>query len=200
MAKLLKYLYSDDIQQMKELPSSAPADTESLVKSAQQGNQEAFTRLYRQFADQIYRFSYFKTSNRQLAEDITSETFLRVWRYLARYKSQNFRAYLFTIARNLINDHYKNQARTGLMENVDEQLADKPNDPLANLIKSDQNQGLLTALSKLSPLHKEVVMWRFIEELSVKETAAIIKRPSVWVRVVQHRALRKLKQLMEHHE
>jgi len=179
--------------------SKTKVEIEALVKKAQQGNSTAFNELYRMFVDSIFRFCYFKTKSEEAAQDITSETFLRVWRYLGRYKAQNFRAYLYTIARNIINDYYKAQKKTVRLPNFLE-IEDKKPSYDHQLIQEENKKELHKAISKLPKHYAEVVILRFIEELSVKETAQIINKPGVWVRVVQHRALKKMKIILKNNE
>ena len=87
-------------------------DDIQLLKTAQDGNAEAFGELYERYAQRVFRFLYAHLNNQQDAEDLTGEVFLRVWRALGNYKERGvpFLAFLFRIARNALIDHYR---RTG---------------------------------------------------------------------------------------
>ncbi len=173
----------------------------ALIKQAKGGDARAFGQLFNYFSDDIFRFAYFKVSSKEKAQDITSETFLRVWRYLDRYKSNNFKSYIYTIARNLIIDHYKSKRyqTTTLLDDFSWIEAD--NKALTKeLISQERQEKLHQAISQLSDNYQEVIILRFIEELSVKETAKIVDKSQVAVRVAQHRALKKLKKILEINE
>jgi RNA polymerase sigma-70 factor (ECF subfamily) len=167
-----------------------------LIKKAKEGDSQAFGKLYDLFVDQIYRYCLIKTGDEDVACDITSETFLRVRRYLNRYKDRNFRAYVYTIARNLIVDYYKKEARTTNLLEV-EFIVDEKEDIETKMIKKQEVKRLYQTLSKLPRNYLDVITLRFIEGLSVKETAKILGRTGISVRVTQHRALKKLKTLLE---
>jgi len=169
----------------------------TLINKAKEGDSQAFGKLYDLFVDQIYRFCLIKTGDTDVAQDITSETFLRVKRYLDRYKHKNFRAYLYTIARNLIVDYYKRQAKTTRLLEVS-LIVDEKEDVEAKMIKKQEAKQLYKAMSKLNRNYLDVITLRFIEGLSVKETAQILGRTGVSVRVIQHRALKKLEILLNH--
>lgn len=174
-----------DLDQIKE-----------LIKKAKEGDSQAFGKLYDLLVDQIYRYCLIKTGDVNASEDITSETFLRVKRYLSRYKDRNFRAYVFTIARNLIVDYYKKEARTTNLSEV-EFIVDGKENQETEMIKKQEVKKLYQALSELPKNYLDVITLRFIEELSIKETARILGRTSVSVRVTQHRAMKKLKIILE---
>lgn len=165
---------------------------EELIGRAQKGEVEAFGKVYDLLVDRIYRFVLFKTGDVMVAQDITSETFMRGWRHLNKVEHRNFRAYLFKIARNLVVDHYQQRKRTVRLPEGD-WLADPKVNVERGFIKKQAIEELYKALSKLPKNYLEVVSLRFLEGLSVKETAAIIGKSSSAVRVIQHRAIKKLK-------
>jgi len=175
-----------------------PAKIDKLVDKAQQGDQQAFAQIYKIFADPIYRFALIKLSDRDKAEDVVAETFRRLWRYLDRYRAKNFRSYIFTIARNIIIDIYKQESKENLARIEDcSWLEDDSEGIEVTLIKEERKQTLYKAVRKLPENYKQVITLRFIEELSIKETAVILKRTQVSVRVMQHRGLKKLRALLE---
>jgi RNA polymerase sigma-70 factor (ECF subfamily) len=183
---------------IKQQQSAPKRRVEELIKKAQQGDVQAFAQIYLLFSEPVYRFCLFKTSSKEDAQDITSETFKRIWRYLNKYKKGNFQAFLFTIARNFIVDYYKNRKnkiQTNL-ENVSWLADDKANIE-KKYIKQEELERLALAVNKLAESYREVIILRFIEELSIKETAAILGKSSAAIRVLQHRAINKLKTLLK---
>ena len=174
-----------------------------LVKRAQAREQEAFGELYDIFASRIYRFIRIKVNAPERAEDILQDTFLRAWQSLPRLKLDNlyFGAWLYTIARNLINDHYRNMQRRPAAENIDDH-GDliSGDDVAANTELKLDIERMRASLAELSPTYRQVLELRFIQEFSVDETAKILGRNSLSVRVVQHRAIKKLQKLLSDNE
>ncbi|MBD3279442.1 MAG: sigma-70 family RNA polymerase sigma factor [Candidatus Pacebacteria bacterium] len=182
----------------KQSDEQQQAKIEALVKKAQAGNTQAFAKIYQHFADSIYRFCLFKVSNKQDAQDLTSETFQRIWRFLDKYQQDNFRAYLFTTARNLIYDHYKKKAKenTTNLDDCSWLTDDEAKKQVNKLIDQETYKQLYRAMKQLPDHYREVIQLRIVEELSIKETTKVMNRSSVSVRVLQHRALKKLRKIM----
>lgn len=168
-----------------------------LVARAVQGDAEAFGALYEMHLDAIYRYVYYRTSNHQDAEDLTETVFLKAWRAIGRYKvgGTPFRAWLYRIAHNAVVDHYRAYQET-------ESLALHPTIPDDTGLVEQQIQQrewtdrLDRVIGRLSPLHQDVLVLRFINGLSHAEVAEILERSSGSVRVLQHRALKELEALL----
>lgn len=183
---------------MSDHPRSNPQKLylEDLALRAQTGDKAAFAEIYDQLVDSLYRFVLLKTNSVEAAQDIVSETFTKFWRYLSRYKAKNVRAYLFAIARNAIVDYYRTESKHISIDTC-ELIVDRKLSPELESVLKEQHQELLAALKKLPESYAEILQLRFIEELSIKETAKIIKKSGVVVRVTQYRALKKLKTLIQ---
>lgn len=166
---------------------------------------EAFGQLYDRYAPKIYRYVYFKVATATEAEDLTAEVFLKTWEYVLRHgqekdkRIQNFRAFVYQLARNLIVDHYRRKAERYLL--VDETtLNNVPEAPERNpyavaAVGSDieiMNQ----ALRGLKDDYRELIILRYIEELSTSEIATIVGKNSGAVRVSLHRAMSALREEM----
>lgn len=170
-----------------------------LVARAQNGDGEAFACIYDRYLDQIYGFVYAKVRNRELAEDLTSDVFLRALRSLPRFSWQgvDLGAWLVTIARNRVTDHFKS-ARTRLEHPTDDVplhdrgAASGDELPETALIMRDVAEALHTAIQLLSDDHREVVQLRFAQSLSVAEAAAAMDRTEGAIKALQYRALRAL--------
>ncbi len=181
-----------------------PADSDSmrmmeLVELAQSGEAEAFGRLYDHYSDTVYRYIYYRVSSKATAEDLTSETFLRALRRIGTFtwQGRDFGAWLVTIARNLVADHFKSsrfrlEVTTGEMLDANE-VARSPEE---SVLESLSNEALLQAVRKLNPQQQECVTLRFLQGLSVAETARIMSKNEGAIKTLQYRAVRTLARLL----
>lgn len=173
-----------------------PDQIEKLVIKAQKGNPNAYGELYKLLASSVYRFCIYRTKSHEEAQDVVSETFKRVWCSLDRYKTKNFKAYLFTTARNLIiNQARKNKKQAPLPDAL--RVPDNKPGLEENLLKKSEKKMLHQAISKLPPRYRDIVVCRYIEELSIKDTSDVIGISAANVRVIQHRAIKKLQTLIK---
>ena len=181
---------------MKESQKIDAQQVENLVNKAKAGDAASFGIIFDHFIDEIFRFSFLKVGNREDAQDIASETFTRAWSYLSRYKSDNFRAYLYAIARNLCYDSHKNHTRKAkiLTEHNPLDISTDIND---SIIDEEQSEWLIQAIKKLPDNYQDIIILRFINGLSIKETAKAVGKSGGSVRTAQHRALQKLKKLLK---
>lgn len=171
----------------------------ALVELARAGDKEAFGQLYDHYHLTVFRFLYYRVSSTTLAEDLTAETFFRALRSMSsfRWQGRDFGAWLMTIARNLAADHFK-AGRTRLEQSTEDMqtldtTADGPErDVLAHLT----NDELLAALSNLPPEQRDCVVMRFLEGLSIAETAEILGRSVGAVKQLQLRGIRNLAKLL----
>jgi len=180
------------------------SDTDSgrmmdLVERAQDGETEAFGRLYDHYSDTVYRYIYYRVGSKATAEDLTSETFLRALRRIGTFtwQGRDFGAWLVTIARNLVADHFKSsrfrlEVTTGEMLDANE-VERSPED---SVLESLSNEALLTAVRKLNPQQQECVTLRFLQGLSVAETARVMGKNEGAIKTLQYRAVRTLARLL----
>jgi RNA polymerase sigma-70 factor (ECF subfamily) len=171
------------------------AETWQLVRRAQDGDGEAFGQLYDRYFDVVFRFVFFRVNDRALAEDVTSETFLRALRRIANitYQGRDIGAWFVTIARNIILDHLKS-ARNRLETPTAEDLDGREPAPSTEtaVLASLQSQYLMQAIGKLGDEQRECVVLRFVQGMSVSETAEIMGKKDGAIKALQHRAIRKL--------
>ncbi|MFD4033916.1 ECF subfamily RNA polymerase sigma factor, BldN family [Streptomyces sp. NPDC058637] len=170
-----------------------------LVERAQAGEAEAFGRLYDQYSDTVYRYIYYRVGGKATAEDLTSETFLRALRRISTFtwQGRDFGAWLVTIARNLVADHFKSsrfrlEVTTGEMLDANE-VARSPED---SVLESLSNAALLQAVRRLNPQQQECVTLRFLQGLSVAETARVMGKNEGAIKTLQYRAVRTLARLL----
>lgn len=185
-------------------PRRPAADSDSarmmdLVERAQAGEAEAFGRLYDQYSDTVYRYIYYRVGGRATAEDLTSETFLRALRRIGTFtwQGRDFGAWLVTIARNLVADHFKSsrfrlEVTTGEMLDANE-VERSPED---SVLESLSNAALLDAVRRLNPQQQECVTLRFLQGMSVAETARVMGKNEGAIKTLQYRAVRTLARLL----
>jgi RNA polymerase sigma-70 factor (TIGR02952 family) len=174
-------------------------ETWQLVTLAQAGDGDAFGLLYDKYVEPVYRYLYYRVGDRGLAEDFTSETFLRALRRIGKleYQGRDVGAWFITIARNLVLDHAKS-ARNRFEVVTDEPIegsnavASTESTVLANLT----SQELVAAVNQLGADQRECIVLRFIQGLSVSETAAVMGKGDGAVKALQHRAIRRLMLLL----
>ena len=172
----------------------------TLVKQVQIGDQAAFAELYDEFAQRLYAFIRIKVSSQTEAEDILQEVFLKAWVGIKSLdvSNLNFSAWLYKVTGNTINDYYRKKYRESpsvpLEEAAELPSEDSPSDNASHGLERDV---IKQTLDHLPAHYKEVIELRFFQDFSVADTASIMGRSSVTVRVWQHRALNQLKQLFE---
>jgi RNA polymerase sigma-70 factor, ECF subfamily len=183
--------------------TEAPADpidpeVVDLVDRAQGGDPQAFAALYDRYVDQVFAYVYRRVGHRQLAEDLVGDVFLRAFRRLSTFEWQgvDLGAWITTIARNRVHDHFKS-ARFRLERSTDEVREPETDpgavdDPERIAVARDLARALGTALEALKDEHREVIELRFVHDLSVAETAAVMERSIGATKALQYRALKAL--------
>jgi RNA polymerase sigma-70 factor (ECF subfamily) len=171
----------------------------ALVELARKGDTDAFGLLYDHYHTAVYRFLFYRTRSATLAEDLTSETFFRALRSMTgfRWQGKDFGAWLMTIARNLATDHFK-AGRTRLEMATEDmgQHDDATDGPESAVLASLTNEALLKALAKLPDEQRDCVVMRFLQGLSIAETAAVLGRSDGAVKQLQLRGVRNLAKLL----
>jgi RNA polymerase sigma-70 factor (ECF subfamily) len=171
----------------------------ALVELARNGDKEAFGQLYDHYQPSVYRFLYYRVGSLTLAEDLTAETFFRALRSMHsfRWQGKDFGAWLMTIARNLTADHFK-AGRTRLEQTTEDmQTLDSTSEsPEIEVLSSLTNEALLKALGELPTEQRECLIMRFLQGLSIAETAEILGRSSGAVKQLQLRGVRNLAKLI----
>ncbi len=171
----------------------------ALVDLARQGDSDAFGRLYDHYNGPVFRFVYYRVSSQALAEDLASETFFRALRSITSFQWQgkDFGAWLMTIARNIVVDHYKS-ARSRL-ESPTSELADRQEtaaNPEEHVVESLTHDLLRSKLAELPAEQQECLVLRFLNSMSIAETAKVLGRSEGAVKQLQLRAVRNLARLM----
>jgi RNA polymerase sigma-70 factor (ECF subfamily) len=169
-------------------------DETSLIRRAQSGDAGAFGRLYDAGVDRIYRYIFFRVTDLEIAEDLTSEVFLKAWENLHRYRPGGpFIAWLYTIARNTVIDHYRTRKQSVSLDEtvikLDPHLEEKVD-------LQDEVETLKRAMQHLTDQQREVLTLRFLVELDTGQIAGRMRKSEGAVRALQMRALQALAKVM----
>ena len=175
------------------MQESSQTEDRILIIRATEGDAEAFGLLFDKYSKKIYRFIYYKVSRTEIAEDLTSQSFLKTWEHLYEgSKINNFQQWIYRVARNLVIDYYRSREKEELPliyqeeEIIDESLIV---DPESSLKLEELKKLLLSLKSDI----REIVILKFIEDLSIKEIAKIVDKSPGNIRVIIHRAIKELK-------
>jgi RNA polymerase sigma-70 factor (ECF subfamily) len=179
------------------MPDTAATFNErAWISQAQQGNAQAFARLYDQHVDAIYRYIALRVPSQQHAEDLTEEVFWRAWKALARYRPERpFLHWLYRIAHNLVINDAKRAAKHRsyeVMAETGQTLQDDGPSPDDNMFRQEDIQQLRQALTTLSADEQTLLTMRFFDNASYDAIAPILGKSPGALRVLQHRALKKL--------
>lgn len=155
------------------------------------------TRLYQRYSQPIYRFLYWQTRDPQLAQDLTSMVFERAWRGRRSFSGGSEQAWLYRIARNALVDHWRKKKDLYLEDLPGVEASLEADAASYDFDKEQELKEMAEALEKLPEDAKTVIILRFIEELPAAAVADILQTTAGNVRIMQLRALRKLRQLIE---
>ncbi len=175
------------------MPERTEKEIRQLIKKAKKGDAEAFGLIYDQFLDRIYRFIYLKVTNREEAQDLAQQAFMKAWEAINRFEDEGlpFSSWLYRIARNLVIDFYRVQKNN---VSLDESLVVLHSDDLEEqLFKNQKNEEIKEALKDLTGEQRDIIILRFVDDLSYKEIGKIIKKNPAALRILQHRAINKLR-------
>ncbi|MFZ5365209.1 MAG: RNA polymerase sigma factor [Patescibacteria group bacterium] len=171
-----------------------------VYQTRNQKDPESFARLYDMYVDQIFRFVRFKVETEEIAQDITSDIFLRTWQYLLESSRpiDNFNALIYRICRNCVVDHYRKRSREAQVYNAEnfEQLIHDRQDITEDIDNKIDFGQIEEKLKLLKEEYREVIILRYVEGLTVSEISKILDKTKSNVRVLIHRALKTLKDII----
>src|SRR5215210_7426886 len=179
------------------MSSSAAARTDDLrrlVELAQGGDREALEALYLLHFDRIYSYLHMSVGNRHDAEDLTTQTFLKMLEAIGRFRwrSAPFSAWLFRIAHNLAMDHFRANKRWQPEEEVPEPEGAEESSAEEDALASIGRQSMLELIENLSHEQQQVLTLKFVFNFSNGEAATILDKSEGAVKSLQHRALASL--------
>ena len=153
-----------------------------------------FSKIYDQYIDKIYRFVFFKVNSQEIAQDLTSETFLRGWESFKNgNKIENPQAFLYKIARNLVTDHYREKGKTQIVSAEYVKITDPRTNLEEKAILNSDLDTIRLALTSLKENYQNVIIWHYLDDLSISEIAKTLGKSEEATRVQLHRALKSLK-------
>lgn len=158
-----------------------------------------FLAAYDQYAEKIYKHIFFRVNNKELAEDMTAETFLKAWNYVAKGEVvKNFKSFLYRIAHNMIVDHYRQKSQAPLSLDA---LRETESDRIEPVMESGENtkidfEILKKKMETLPESYKEMLAMRYIDDLDISEIKKITGKSFANIYVTIHRGLKMLKKKM----
>jgi RNA polymerase sigma-70 factor (ECF subfamily) len=163
--------------------------------------EQHFLEVYKQNSDAVFRFCLMRVSDRDVAKDITQETFMKVWQYAHNgSKIANLRAFIFTTAKNLIIDQYRKKKATSL-DNMMEQGFDVGQEFDEEIINKFDGARAMAFLNAIPDKYRDAIYLQYVEGLSVKEIAEVTGESENNISVRIHRGLQKLRSIIrEQHE
>lgn len=172
-----------------------------LYKIQAKQDADAFAELYDKYIGEIYRFIFFKVSHREEAQDLTSEVFLKTWNYLANHphdkEIKSFRGLIYRIARNAVVDFYRARAQRHecALDEVVQYRAEDISSYTHIELKAEAAR-ILQALKKMKREYQDIILLKYVEEMSVGEIAESLDKSQTAVRVTLHRATKVLKRML----
>lgn len=169
-----------------------------LLRRARRWDEAALAQIYDTYGPSIYRYVYRKTGNRDVAQDLMSETFHRLLAALKRGGGprEHLSGWLYRVAHNLVVDHYRDQPETP-HASLDDADPSRPASQGRYVEHREQATRARAALRKLTPLQQQVVALRYLEDMSLKETASVLGRTVGSIKSLQHRAINSLQRILE---
>lgn len=171
-------------------------DVEELVAASQNGSSEAFGKIYDLMVDPIYRYLFFRVGEAD-AEDLTELVFLKAWENINSYRHgfKSFSSWIFRIAHNIVVDHYRSSRVNGeLTEDLADLSADNQIARRAN--NHFDSRALAQAMGKLKDNYRQVLILKFINDMSNDEICFVTGKSSAALRILQFRALKHLRRIL----
>lgn len=149
-----------------------------------------FTKIFDQYIDKIYRFIFLRTDSESTAQDLTQQVFLKFWEKIDGV--QNPKAFLYKVAKDTVSDYYRQKSKFQpiLLEEIS--FAD-PENPEEKVLIDFELERIKKALQTINEDYQNVIVWHYLDDLSIKEIAKILDKSEGTVRVLLHRALKALK-------
>ena len=176
----------------------SPAERlKKLLSKAKTGEQAALTILYELFFEKIYRFTFYRVGHKEVAEDLTEEVFIKAFENLGKLEATaKFESWLYQIARNRIIDYYRGKKLWTSLDDVEHTLEYETN--VIDVVNLKVEQKIFIKLLKELPKEQQIVVkLKFLDELSNQEISELLNKSEGAIRVIQHRAVSRLKELTQ---
>jgi RNA polymerase sigma-70 factor (ECF subfamily) len=180
------------------LPDSS-SEEDDLVDRAIKRDKEAFAKLYDRYIDLVFRHIRYRIEDAKEAEDLAQEVFIKAWMAINKYKRTEVpvKAWLMTIARNLVYDYYKSKKKTTSLDEAEDIAEPESDNAIEKIEQADSEERLKRSIQKLGGDKQKVIMMRYIDGFSLQEIAKTLNKSEGAVRVIQFRALHDLKDILE---
>jgi RNA polymerase sigma factor (sigma-70 family) len=178
-----------------DIPKPAGSELDRESDGLAQTSQQIVTDLYTEYASRIYWYCYLRLGNREDAEDAASLTFAKAFSSLSSCRNDRYRAWIFSVARNVVTDIFRNRRLETPIETAWHVRDPKPT-PEEIVLRQEGHDRARSLLARLSEAQRQVVEFR-LAGLSGAEIAEALGRTHIWVRVTQLRAYRRLADLLE---
>jgi len=188
---------SRDIAKVAALPLETIGPVPDVIARARAGDREAFAELYDHHVESVYRYLLYRVREPADAEDLASEVFTRAFANIHRYRWQgkSFLAWLYTIARNAVTDRRRRDRPTVDLDNAYGVAEDGPT-AHDRAVRSEALDSLRAAIRRLTMEQQEVIVLRFVENLSSRQVAKVLGKNEGAIRALQFRALGRLRKLL----
>lgn len=164
------------------------------MKDTPEKTEEVYLKGYNDYSDAIFRFCMLKTSKKDVALDLTQETFTKLWEYISEGNEvREMRPLLYRIAANLVIDYYRKKKSESL-DLLTEKGFEPKDEEIKDAYKSSEIEELYRKLEKIDPKYKDILIMRFVNDLSIKEIAEVYDEHENTISVRIHRAIEKLKE------
>jgi RNA polymerase sigma-70 factor (ECF subfamily) len=170
-----------------------------LIQSAQQGDRDALVAIYERYQTPVYVYIYYRVNEQEIAEDLTSEVFVRMVENISKYqhRGSTILAWFYTIARHLLVDHYRAKGSMIHLPLKEELVADDSVNPTRVFEDCLERDGLNRALMTLTEEQRQVIVLKLLEGRDNVEVAAMLGKNERAIRSLQHRALAALQRVMQ---
>jgi RNA polymerase sigma-70 factor (ECF subfamily) len=168
-----------------------------ILAKARAGSQAAFGEIYNLYFKKIYQFIYYRVGHKEAAEDLAEEVFLKAFSKIGSVLDGNsFVGWLYQIARNIVIDYYRQKKNVVALEDVENTLEYETN--VIDIVNLESQQKILLKLLKELGAEQQIVLkLKFFEDLTNSEIAEMLHKNEGAVRVIQHRAIAKLQELLK---
>ena len=169
-----------------------------LIQRARQGDQVALGMIYDNLYPSVFRYVYYRVSDQETAEDLAAEVFVRMVERIGAYKQQEhpILAWLYTIARNLVTDHYRLHGQGDNLPLEESLVAGEIQQPFQAAEHQQEQDCLAKALKNLTEEQRQVIQLKFMEDRDIAEVASILGKNERTIRSLQHRALAALNRVI----
>lgn len=174
------------------------SDQKSLIERAKQSDADAFTQIYEDSYSRILSYIYYRVSDRETAEDLAADVFVRMVRKIDTYEDTGrpIIAWLYTIAGNLVLDYHRRDSKYQWLPIEDREIV-STHDPTALADLNLTSERLAKAIQELTDEQSNVIVLKFVQGLSNAEIADIMGKQEGSIKSLQHRALQSLKRILE---